>query len=101
MAIKQATAAERRHLGRVASVPCVLCARMGLGETKAEVHHLKFGTGASDRADHMLTIALCVRHHRVEYPESVHFLKERGLHLRYKCSELDLLADTLRALEKL
>lgn len=90
----------KRHMGRVARVPCVLCARMGLGETPSEVHHLKYGSGASDRQDDMLTIALCPRHHKVEYPESVHALKEHGLQLRYKCSELDLLADTLRALER-
>jgi hypothetical protein len=71
---------------------------MGLGCTPAEVHHLKYGSGACDRQSDFLTIALCPRHHKVEYPESVHALKERGLYLRYKCSELDLLADTLEAM---
>jgi hypothetical protein len=28
----------------------------------------------------------------------VHTLKERGLNLRYRCSEFDLLADTLEAI---
>lgn len=88
----------KRHMAKVARVPCVLCARMGLGESPAEVHHLKFGSGASDRQSDFLTVALCTRHHKVEYPESVHALKEHGLYLRYRCSELDLLADTLEAL---
>lgn len=88
-------------MGLVARVPCVLCARMGLGDSPAEVHHMKLGTGASDRASDFLTIALCTMHHRVEYPESVHALKERGLQLRYKVSELDLLADTLAGVEAL
>ena len=87
-----------RHMAKVARVPCVLCARMGLGDTPSEVHHLKYGQGASDRASDMLVIALCKRHHRVEYPESVHALKEHGLYLRYRCSEIDLLADTLEAI---
>ena len=84
-------------MGRVAKVPCVLCARMGLGESPAVVHHLKYGTGASDRARDVLTIALCREHHVGK--SGVHVLKEKGLRLRYNCSELDLLADTLEALE--
>ena len=86
-----------RHMGRVARVPCVLCARMGLGDTPSQVHHLKYGTGASDRASDFLTIAVCPAHHTG--PDGIHMLKEHGLYLRYKCSELDLLADTLKAIE--
>jgi hypothetical protein len=85
-------------MARVARVPCVLCAHMGLGDSPAQVHHLKYGTGASDRADDMLTIALCPYHHD-KSEESVHALKEHGLRLRYNLSELDLLAMTLEALE--
>ena len=93
------SAAGKRHMHRVAQVPCVLCKRMGLGETPSEVHHIKYGSGASDRQSDFLTVAVCVRHHQVDYPESIHALKEHGLYLRYKCSELDLLADTIEALE--
>lgn len=53
---------------------------------------MKLGTGASDRASDFLTIALCPEHHVGS--GGVHVLKERGLYLRYKCSEIDLLADT-------
>lgn len=91
-----ANARERRHMGRVAQVPCVLCKHMGLGDSPAIVHHLKYGSGASDRASHYLTIALCEPHHMG--PDGVHMLKEHGLYLRYKLSELDLLAMTLEAL---
>lgn len=87
----------KRHMARVAKVPCVLCARMGLGETPAIVHHMKLGTGASDRASDFLTIALCPEHH--VGPGGVHMLKEHGLRLRYNVSEIDLLADTVEALE--
>ena len=91
------TARERRHMGRVARVPCVLCKHLGLGESPVQVHHLKYGSGASDRASHFLTIALCPEHHNG--PSGVHTLKEKGLRLRYNLSELDLLAMTLEALE--
>lgn len=86
-------------MGLVARVPCVICARMGLGDTPSLVHHMKFGTGASDRASDFLTIALCPEHHVGS--SGVHTLKERGIYLRYKCSELDLLADTIAAVERL
>lgn len=86
----------KRWMAKVAKVPCVLCARMGLGETPSLVHHLKFQSGASDRASDFLTIAVCEFHH--VGAGGIHKLKERGLYLRYRCSELDLLADTLEAL---
>ena len=88
-------------MGLVARVPCVLCAYMGLGDSPSEVHHMKFSTGASDRASDYTTIALCVRHHRVEYPDSVHALKEKGLRLRYNVSEIDLLAMTIEGVNNL
>jgi hypothetical protein len=91
---------EQQWMGKVARVPCVICTRMGLGESPSVVHHMKFGTGACDRASDFLTIALCPPHHD-KSPDSVHVLKERGIYLRYKCSELDLLADTIRAASRL
>lgn len=94
------SAAGKRWMAKVARVPCVLCARMGLGDSPALVHHVKTGTGAAGagRSD-FLTISLCHEHH--VGASGVHTLKERGLMLRYKCSELDLLADTIEGVEKL
>ena len=69
---------------------------MGLGDTPALVQHLKYGQVASDRARDVLTVALCLEHHTGA--SGVHALKEHGLDLRYRCSELDLLADTLEAI---
>ena len=83
-------------MGRVARVGCILCVHLGLGESPSEVHHLDEETGAAQRQDDWLTIPLCPRHHKVEYPESVHALKRAGIYRRYKLSELDLLAMTLR-----
>ena len=93
------SASGRRWMGLVARVPCVICARMGLGESDSQVHHLKFGSGACNQTSDHLTIALCPEHHTGA--SGVHTLKERGLYLRYKCSELDLLADTISAVEGL
>ena len=41
------TKAESQYLGRVAELGCVLCRRLGLGETPAEIHHARTGTGAT------------------------------------------------------
>jgi hypothetical protein len=90
------SAAGKRHMARVARVPCVLCSHLGLGESPSLVHHLKYGSGAGDRASDVLTIALCQEHHVGK--SGVHTLKEKGLRLRYNLSELDLLALTLEAL---
>jgi hypothetical protein len=87
----------KRHMGRVARVPCVVCTHMGLGETPALVHHLKFGSGAADKESDFLTIALCYEHHVGK--SGIHELKEHGFYARYKLNELDLLAMTLEALE--
>jgi hypothetical protein len=87
------SALNKLWMGLVARVPCVLCARMGLGASPALVHHMKIGTGASDRASDYLTIAVCQPHH--VGPDGVHVLKEHGLRLRYNVSEIDLLADTI------
>ena len=90
------SAKSKRWMGKVAKVPCVLCTHLGLGETPSLVHHMKLGTGASDRASDYLTIALCQFHHVGE--GGVHQLKEKGLRLRYNLSEIDLLAMTIEAL---
>ena len=90
------SAKSKRHMAKVARVPCVLCAYMGLGKSESVVHHMKLGTGASDRASDFLTIALCPEHH--VGPSGVHTLKEKGLRLRYNLSEIDLLAMTIEAI---
>ncbi len=51
------TAADRRHMGRVAALGCVICG------SPAEVHHIT-GAGMALRAKHTETIPLCPLHHR-------------------------------------
>ena len=90
----------RKWMGLVARVPCVLCDRMGISGSPAQVHHMKMGTGAAGagRRD-TLVIALCYEHHQGK--SGVHQLKEHGLQLRYKCGELDLLADTIEGVTEI
>lgn len=89
------TAAEKRHLDRVARSGCDLCRHLGLGETPAEIHHPRFSEGMSQRASHFLAIGLCPEHHRGE--SGIHGLGVREFERRYKVSEPVLLAITLES----
>ena len=90
------TQAERAHLAKVAELGCILCRTLGLGETKAERHHLREGQGVGQKASHFLTVPLCQEHHRGKI--GFHGLGQRAFYQRYKLDELDLLALTLEAL---
>lgn len=96
MAKKQATAAERRHLDRVASMPCILCEILGQQQSgKTDVHHLREGQGMSQRASNYLTIPLC--HDGCHQGrDGIH--GTRSLLRIAKVEELDLLAMTIEAM---
>lgn len=87
-----------RHMERVAGLPCVLCLHV-TGEKRfgVQVHHIREGQGAAQRADDMLTVALCEPCH--QGPNGFHGLGRKGFYNRYRLDELDLLAMTLEALE--
>lgn len=57
MAKKIANAAEREHMGKVASLGCIICGK------PATVHHIT-GAGMGLRASHYDTIPLCPYHHQ-------------------------------------
>lgn len=91
------TAAEKRYMGIVAKVPCVLCTLLDQGPTKGEVHHARTGQGSGERASHFLTISLCPECHRG--PNGLH--GNRSLLRIAKVDELDLLAATIEAVMNL
>lgn len=95
MAKRKATAAESRHLDRVANLQCGLHYFLG-GEcnTHLEVHHIREGQGMSQRASNYLTIPLCVEAHRG--PQGIH--GDRTLWKIAGVSELDVLAWTIQQL---
>ena len=85
------SAAAKRHLERVASLPCCLCGAMGV-----EVHHARTGeaAGAGQRASDWLTLPACPECHRGS--NGIHGNKAM---LRItKKTELSLVADTLESL---
>lgn len=87
------TAAQQRHKDRIAELGCILCRKLGYGETPACLHHVREGQGMSQRASDMLVIGLCPEHH--QGATGLHGLGTREFERRYKTTELDLLADAL------
>jgi len=86
-------AAGARHMGKVAALGCVLCRRLGLGTTAAEVHHVREGQGGAQRASDFLSVPLCPEHHRGN--SGLHGLGTRAFERRYGIDELGLLAETI------
>jgi hypothetical protein len=86
--------ADKLHLSRIAERGCSLCLRMGLGQTPAEIHHLREGQGMSQRASNWLAIGLCPYHHRGS--KGIH--GDRQAFQEARVDPLDLLADTIEAL---
>jgi len=83
-------------MGRVKSLPCVLCSLLGQPqEGVTEAHHIRTVHGMGDRASDYLTVALCVDCHRG--PNGFHGTK--ALMKVAKLSEMDLLAETIRVLD--
>ena len=88
--------AAKRHLSRVASLGCVVCRRLGMSDTPAEIHHPRVAAGMAQRASDWLAIPLCPDCHRG--PRGIH--GDRGILRRIKCDEPALLADVIELLSK-
>ena len=86
------TKAESQYLGRVAELGCVICRRLGLGETPAEIHHARTGTGAGRRASHYDVIGLCPEHHRGN--SGIHGMGRKAFERAYELTEMDLVEQT-------
>lgn len=52
------TAESRRHMAKVAALPCICC-----GRTPVQVHHVIHGRFSRSRASDFETISLCREHH--------------------------------------
>lgn len=86
------TLAEKRHLNRVASLPCGVCEALG----PSCVHHIREGQGMSQRANHFLTVPLCHECHQGKH--GIH--GDRSAWRLRKLTELDVLADTFRQISE-
>ncbi len=82
----------KKHMGRVAQIPCLICEKCGLDNTPAQVHHVFDSAARSD----FLTIPLCPTHHQGAL--GFHGLGEREFNRRYSTTEAELLAMTIERL---
>ena len=86
----------REHLNLVRSLPCVVCKHLGLAQsTETEAHHLE---SVRDEHSDWATVSVCQEHHRG--PNGVHGLSRRAFEMRYRLSPVDLIALTIRALDR-
>lgn len=76
---------------QVASLGCILCRYLDLGETPANLHHVREGQGMSQRAVDWLVIPVCKEHHQGK--TGIHGGQFYQVH---KLDEMDLLAMTIR-----
>ncbi len=64
---------EKRYLSMVQDYGCIVCRRLGFLDTPAEIHHVRFSVGASQRASNYDVLPLCPHHHRTGgYGEAFH-----------------------------
>lgn len=82
---KPTTAAERRHLDRVAQMPCLVCGR------PSTVHHVTSDGCKRLTRTHERVVPLCPRHHMIQWgpKDSVEALGHAGFEATYG---IDLLA---------
>jgi len=73
-----------------ADAGCILCRFLGLGNTPAEIHHLRHGVGAGQRNSNLMTIPLCPEHHQGR--TGYHGLGRRAFEREYGVTEMDLWA---------
>lgn len=81
------TAAEKRHMDRVAKLPCGVCGADGV-----ELHHIIQGRTPGMRSPDALVIPLCPDCHRGPH-NGIHGL--RRIWEVYKLDEHDVLANTI------
>ena len=82
-----ATASEKRHLARLAELPCCLCGAFG-----SEVHHILEGRIKGRKSGHWTAIPLCISCHR-DGKLGIH--GQQNMLRIMKKTELELLAETL------
>lgn len=86
---RSSTAAEKRHMQKVAEMGCIVCSHVyGYNDTPAQVHHVRVNHGWG-RSSHFMTIPLCAEHHTGK--TGVHSMGRDEFEAMHGFSELRLL----------
>ncbi len=94
------TKEDRAYLSRLAEIGCIVCIRMGYGQSPAEIHHVRHGQGGSQRSKHIGgTLPLCPKHHRTGGHGVALHAGQKTWEGMYG-TEADLLAECIRRLEE-
>ncbi len=94
------TKAECKYLSELVDLGCIVCVRMGYGESPAEIHHVRLNQGGAQRSKHIgETLPLCPRHHRTG-GHGVALHSGQKTWERLYGTEADLLAECIRRLEE-
>lgn len=72
---------------RVRAINCIICKQLGLGPTPAAIHHVE---SIRDGLSEYAVVPLCYDHH--QGPEGVHGLRRRVFEMRYRLTDVDMLA---------
>ena len=92
MAIKKS---EKEKYRKIAELGCSLCRYLQLGETPAELHHIRRGNIPRAQAP---VIGLCPYHHRGSNT-SIHGMGRKRFEREYAITEEELLEQTERLIE--
>jgi len=87
------TKAERAYIGKAVALGCALCRNLGYGESPAEYHHKRTGTGAGRRASHYEGFGLCPPHHRTSN-DAIHVRGRKDWEKHFDVTENELVAQT-------
>lgn len=83
------------HLAKLHHLPCVVCKHMGVKQEKPTLaHHLEY---VRDEDSDYAAVAICEFHHKGS-GHGIHDLSRSGFTMRYKLTEIDLMALTIKAL---
>ena len=87
------TKSEREHIERAVALGCALCRHIGYGESPAEYHHRRTGTGAGRKAQHIDGMPLCPQHHRIG-SEALHAMGRKSWEAHFGITEIELIEQT-------
>ncbi len=87
---KTRTKTEKKHLEALVELGCIVCYKLGTPGTPAEIHHLRTGQGASQRASDYQAIPLCPWHHRLGGHKQAYHAGPKAFEERYG-TEMELL----------
>jgi len=90
-----ATKVEKEKYRKIAELGCSLCRHLQLGETPAELHHIRRGNIPRAQAP---VIGLCTYHHRGSNT-SIHGMGRKRFEREYAITEEKLLEQTEKLIE--